>query len=97
MKKRGVRPGPGFVVLQMNIWIRIAIGFPYLLFRLSSIPYPTLALGVSPGGIAEMAITARVLQLGVPMVTSFQVARMVFVLVLTGPLYQSAARLLRVS
>jgi uncharacterized membrane protein AbrB (regulator of aidB expression) len=34
-----------------------------------------------------MAITAKVLQLGVPLVTAFQVSRMVGVVLLTGPLY----------
>jgi uncharacterized membrane protein AbrB (regulator of aidB expression) len=45
-------------------------------------------LGTSPGGIAEMAITAKVLQLGVPVVTAFQVCRLVAVLMLVGPLFQ---------
>jgi uncharacterized membrane protein AbrB (regulator of aidB expression) len=44
-------------------------------------------LGVAPGGIAEMAITAKVLQLGVPLVTAFQVFRMAGVVLVTGPLY----------
>ena len=48
----------------------------------------TLILGTSPGGIAEMAITARALQLGVPVVTAFQVCRLVAVLVLVEPLYR---------
>jgi membrane AbrB-like protein len=48
----------------------------------------TLILGTSPGGIAEMAITARALQLGVPLVTAFQVCRLVAVLVLVEPLYR---------
>lgn len=48
----------------------------------------TLILGTSPGGIAEMAITAKVLQLGVPVVTAFQVCRLVAVLILVGPLFQ---------
>jgi len=48
----------------------------------------TLVLGTSPGGIAEMAITAKVLQLGVPVVTAFQVCRLVAVLVLVEPLYR---------
>lgn len=47
----------------------------------------TLILGTAPGGIAEMAITAKVLQLGVPVVTAFQVCRLVAVLVLVAPLY----------
>jgi membrane AbrB-like protein len=48
----------------------------------------TLILGTSPGGITEMSITAKVLQLGVPVVTAFQVCRLVAVLIITGPLYQ---------
>jgi len=44
-------------------------------------------LGFAPGGIAEMAITAKVLQLGVPLVTAFQVSRMVMVVLTTGPLF----------
>jgi len=47
----------------------------------------TMILGTSPGGIAEMAITAKVLQLGVPVVTAFQVCRLVAVLLLVGPLF----------
>ncbi len=47
----------------------------------------TMILGTSPGGIAEMAITAKVLQLGVPVVTAFQVCRLVAVLLLVAPLF----------
>ena len=47
----------------------------------------TLILGTSPGGIAEMAITAKVLQLGAPVVTAFHVCRLVAVLVLVAPLF----------
>ena len=43
-------------------------------------------LAISPGGIAEMALTARVLRLGVPAVTAFHVARMVVLAI--GPLYR---------
>ncbi len=45
-------------------------------------------LGSSPGGIAEMAITAAVLHLGVPTVTAFHLLRYVVVLMATGPLYR---------
>jgi uncharacterized membrane protein AbrB (regulator of aidB expression) len=48
----------------------------------------TMVLGTAPGGIAEMAITAKVLQLGVPVVTAFQVCRLVAVLMLVEPLYR---------
>jgi membrane AbrB-like protein len=52
----------------------------------------TLVLGTSPGGIAEMAITAKVLKLGVPVVTAFQVCRLVAVLVLVEPLFRWTER-----
>ena len=48
----------------------------------------TLILGTSPGGIAEMAITAKVLELGAPVVTAFQVCRLMAVLLIVGPLYR---------
>lgn len=54
----------------------------------------TMVLATSPGGIAEMSITAKVLQLGVPVVTAFHVVRYLAVLVLTQPIYRwESARL----
>ncbi len=50
----------------------------------------SLVLGMAPGGIAEMAITAKVLQLGVPLVTTFHVTRVVALLLLTGPVFARA-------
>lgn len=58
-----------------------------LLANISGIPLATVWLGVAPGGLAEMAITAKVLSLGVPFVVAFQVIRMVFVVLVSGPLY----------
>jgi uncharacterized membrane protein AbrB (regulator of aidB expression) len=40
---------------------------------------------LAPGGIAEMCITAKVLQLGVPLVTAAQVARVLVLITTTGP------------
>ena len=54
----------------------------------TGLPWVTLLLGTSPGGITEMAITAKVLQLGVPMVTAFQVCRLIAVLILVEPLFR---------
>jgi membrane AbrB-like protein len=56
--------------------------------QFSELPLPTIWLGMAPGGLAEMAITAKVLMLGVPMVTAFQVSRMAFVVVVTGLIYE---------
>lgn len=60
----------------------------YFMSFLSHIPFSTLMLSMSPGGIAEMTITAKALQLGVPIVASFHVCRMVFVLLLAQPCYR---------
>jgi uncharacterized membrane protein AbrB (regulator of aidB expression) len=48
----------------------------------------SLTLGMMPGGIAEMSLTAEVLQLSVPLVTAMQVMRLLFVLFLAEPLYR---------
>ena len=46
------------------------------------------AVASVPGGIAEMCLTAKALQLGVPVVTAFHVTRMVAVVLLAGPLFR---------
>ncbi|MEG0148648.1 MAG: AbrB family transcriptional regulator [Comamonas sp.] len=66
----------------------ICAGFAWLLHGATGLPWVTLLLGTSPGGITEMAITAKVLQLGVPVVTAFQVCRLIAVLLLVAPLYR---------
>lgn len=66
----------------------LCAGFGWLMSRLTGLHPVTMLLSTSPGGIAEMAITAKVLQLGVPVVTAFQVCRLVSVLVLVEPVYR---------
>jgi len=66
----------------------LAAGFALALARLAGIHPGTALLATSPGGIAEMALTARVLQLGVPVVTAFHVSRMAVVVLAIGPLYR---------
>jgi hypothetical protein len=61
---------------------------PGSLAQFTSLHWATLLLGTSPGGIAEMAITAKVLQLGVPVVTAFHVTRLAAVLLLAEPMYR---------
>ncbi|MEZ5657920.1 MAG: AbrB family transcriptional regulator [Burkholderiaceae bacterium] len=53
------------------------------------LPAATMILATSPGGIAEMSLTAKVLQLGVPVVTAFQVARMIAMVLTVGPIYRT--------
>jgi uncharacterized protein len=76
------------VALGTLVMVLLCAGFAWLLAWGTKLHPATLVLGTSPGGIAEMAITAKVLQLGVPVVTAFQVCRLVAVLVLVEPLYR---------
>ena len=49
-------------------------------------------LAAAPGGIAEMSITARVLQLGVAFITAAHVVRYIVVVLMTVPVYHALIR-----
>lgn len=78
----------GSVVMGTVVLMAVCAAFAGLLHWGTGLPWVTLVLGTSPGGIAEMAITAKVLQLGVPVVTAFQVCRLIAVLLVVAPLYR---------
>lgn len=78
----------GSVALGTVGMIVACAAFAWALAAATGLPLATLILGTSPGGIAEMSITAKVLQLGVPVVTAFQVCRLVAVLILVEPLFR---------
>ncbi|MFN0161632.1 MAG: AbrB family transcriptional regulator [Burkholderiales bacterium] len=59
-----------------------------LLWQGADIHPATGVLAVAPGGIAEMCITAKVMQQGVPIVTAFHVARVVMLVLFAGKVYQ---------
>lgn len=54
----------------------------------TSLDFRSLTLGMMPGGIAEMSLTAETLQLSVPLVTAMQTLRLVMVLFLAEPLFR---------
>ncbi len=84
------------VGLGTLVMIALSAAFAALLAWGWQLHPATVLLATSPGGITEMAITASVLGLGVPVVTAFHVVRYIAVLVLTGPLWRlEAARLAR--
>ena len=93
----GVRFTPAFVHTAPRWLASVAVAtlcliavctvLAVLLAWVSGLPTGTLILAMAPGGIAEMVITAKVLQLSAPVVTAFHVCRLVAVLVLLEPLY----------
>ena len=68
--------------------IALTVGLGEVLSPLVGLPAPSLILGLMPGGIAEMTLTARALELGVAMVTAMQVARMLSVVFSTPAIYR---------
>jgi membrane AbrB-like protein len=98
----GTRFTPGFVHTAPRflaacaacsaVMMVLGAGFGLTLAALGGINPGTAILATSPGGIAEMSLTARVLHLGVPIVTAFHVSRMVAVVLLIGPLYRVSVK-----
>ena len=80
------------VALSILLAIVLAALFGWLLARLGGLAIPTMMLATAPGGIAEMCITAKVLQLGVPPVTAAHVTRVLILVTTTGPLFRFAKR-----
>lgn len=72
--------------------IAACAAFGALLGWAAGIPAATMILATAPGGIAEMSLTARNLELGVPVVTAFQVARMAIVVLTIGAVYRLTGR-----
>ena len=75
------------VVVGSLLMMVSSAGLGWAMAEITDLHPATLILGTAPGGIAEMAITAKVLELGVPVVTAFQVCRLVAVLLIVSPLY----------
>lgn len=79
----------GSVLISIVLAALAGVGLAWL----SGLPLPSLLLATAPGGMAEMAITAKVLQLGVPLVTAAQVTRVIVLVTGTGPIYRLARRM----
>ncbi|WP_229429761.1 AbrB family transcriptional regulator [Massilia sp. ZL223] len=91
-----VRTAPrylGGVAACTLVTMLLAGPFAFLVAMAAGLHPGTMILAASPGGIAEMSLTARVLHQGVPVVTAFHVSRMVVVVVAIGPLYRVWRRL----
>ena len=85
----------GAVAVGTLAMVAVSAGFAFALAWATGLHPATVLLATSPGGMAEMAITAQVLGLGVPVVTAFHVVRYAAVLVLTAPLWRLERRRLR--
>jgi len=87
---RGAHRFLGAVVVTVLLSIALSAAFAIALAWVAGQSAPSLMLGTAPGGMAEMSITAKVLQLGVPLVTAFHVTRLVVLLLLTPVIFPRA-------
>lgn len=85
------RRAPAFLsrtLIATLLSMTIAAGAAWALGELTGLDVRSLTLGMMPGGIAEMSLTAETLQLSVPLVTALQVMRLLFVLFFAEPLFR---------
>jgi membrane AbrB-like protein len=76
------------VVLSLLLAV-LAVGLSWA----SGLPVVALVLGMAPGGMPEMALTAKVLEFAVPLVLGFHLTRTVMCNLLVGPLYRLGLRM----
>ncbi|WDU49229.1 AbrB family transcriptional regulator [Taylorella equigenitalis] len=85
------KQAPKFVAVMaavIVIYVSIMAMLAYVISIPSHYALETLILGMSPGGLAEMAVTAKDLNLGAPVVVAFQIVRLIAVLLLARPIYK---------
>jgi uncharacterized protein len=81
------------VVATIGLALALSALFGLALAYLGEIAVPTMILATAPGGIAEMSITAKVLRLGVPLVTAFHVTRIILLVTTTAPIFSVVRRM----
>lgn len=79
-------------VVSTALTMLLAALAAWLLHGLTGLDLRSLTLGMMPGGIAEMSLTAETLALSVPLVTAMQVMRLFLVLFLAEPIYRRWAQ-----
>ena len=85
------RSAPAFllrILLFTLIAMLVAAGTAWLLGQATQLEVTGLMLGMMPGGITELCLTAEALQLSVALVTALQVARLFLVMFLAEPLFR---------
>lgn len=75
-------------------YLAVSAAFGAWLAAPSGLALATAVLATTPGGIGEMAITAKGLGLGAPIVTAFHGIRMIIVVLTIAPLYRMLRPLL---
>jgi len=92
-ERRSLGSAPRYVsavLASVLVALLVSAGFGWAIGVAAGVSVPSMILAMAPGGIAEMCITAKVLQLGVPLVTAAHVLRVLVLIVTTGPVFRAA-------
>ncbi len=76
------------------VYLTLSALFGWWLAGMATLAIPTAVVATTPGGIGEMAITAKVLQLGAPVVSAFHSIRMAAVVLTIDLLFRLTRPLL---
>jgi membrane AbrB-like protein len=75
------------VVISIYAMMGMSAAMAWALAKGANVFVPSMILACAPGGIAEMSITARTLQLGVALVTAAHVTRVLIIVSFAQPVY----------
>ena len=76
------------------VMMAIALIMAVMIARETDITATAMIAATAPGGLAEMSLTAAVLNLGVPLVTAYHIVRIILITAFTLPAYRTAVRIL---
>lgn len=82
---RSSKPVIGGIVASIVVLLALSVALGVGVAAWMGIPWQVALLATAPGGVAEMALTAKILQQGVALVISFHLTR-IFILQLVSPL-----------
>lgn len=97
-ERESLRTAPRFIVMvcvSVVLAILVSALFAWGLALAGTVPISTMVLATAPGGMAEMCVTAKVLKLGVPLVTAAHVTRVLILVTTTAPTFRLAKHLRR--
>jgi membrane AbrB-like protein len=97
-ERESLRAAPRFIAMvcvSVALAILASALFAWGAALAGAVPISTMVLATAPGGMAEMCVTAKVLQLGVPLVTAAHVTRVIILVTTTAPTFRIAKRLTR--
>lgn len=71
--------------ISIILVIFVLLGFSYLFSLFTQLPFTSVFISTAPGGITEMGLTAMMIDADLPTVISYQMFRLMFILIVAIP------------